>query len=57
MIRSHLPSDARGGHRWESAGGHVVIEGVALERQQHEVMTTGVLGGRDVKGSLLIATV
>jgi hypothetical protein len=32
-----------------SVGGDVVIVGIALEREQHEVMPTGVLGGRDVE--------
>jgi hypothetical protein len=27
----------------------MVIVGIALEREQHEVMPTGVLGGRDVE--------
>jgi hypothetical protein len=31
-----------------SVGGDVVVEDVALERQQHEVARTWVLGGRDV---------
>jgi hypothetical protein len=32
-----------------SVGGDVAVEGVALERQQHEVMPTGVLGGCDAE--------
>jgi hypothetical protein len=32
-----------------NVGGDVVIESVALERQQHEVASTRVLGGRDVE--------
>jgi hypothetical protein len=32
-----------------SVGGDVTVEGIALERQQHEVMPTGVLGGCDVE--------
>jgi hypothetical protein len=32
-----------------SVGGDVVIEDVALERQQHEVTTTRVLGGHDAE--------
>jgi hypothetical protein len=32
-----------------SVGGDVVVEGVALERQQHEVMPSWVLGGRDAE--------